>query len=204
MSMLNSVLEKLTDEVQANRKSENPVSPLFLNRWSPRAYSSQKVSDSDLNTILESAHWAPSSFNDQPWRFIVAKTEEQLQVFHSFLGDFNKMWATKAPVLVLVASDKLRENGDPNGAHAFDAGTAWGFMALQAKMLGLSTHAIGGFDRDKARELLNIPDHIELHAVISIGYQGDKSDLPAGLQEREIPSGRKPLNKVVFEGKFNS
>lgn len=199
-----SVINQTKDDVQAHRKSEYPVTPLFLNRWSPRAYSNQKVSDSDLNTILEAAHWAPSSFNDQPWRFIVAKTEEQLQVFHSFLGDFNKLWATKAPVLVLVASDKLRENGDPNGPHAFDAGTAWGYLALQATMLGLATHAIGGFDREKARELLNVPENFELHAVITIGYQGDKNELPEALQQREIPNGRRPLKEVIFEGKVKN
>jgi nitroreductase len=196
-----SVFEQLSEEVLTHRKSEHPINPLFLNRWSPRAFSTQKVSDQDLHTILEAAHWAPSSYNDQPWRFFVAKTEEQLAVFRGFLGEFNRLWASKAPLLVLVASDKLRENGDPNGPHAFDAGTAWGYLALQAKLLGLETHAMGGFDRDQARAVLQVPDNLELHAVIAIGYQGDKSQLAAGLQEREIPNTRRPLSEVVFEAK---
>lgn len=196
-----STLNELTKEVQANRKTEYPVAPLFLNRWSPRSFSDRKVSDQDLYTVLEAAHWAPSSFNDQPWRFIIAKTEEQLKGFHQFLNEFNRSWAAKAPVLVLLASQKSRDNGDPNPAHSFDTGTAWGFMALQAALLGLSTHAIGGFDKEKARALLNVPDDFELHAVIAIGYRGDRNQLPEGLREREVPNTRRPLKELIFEGK---
>jgi nitroreductase len=197
-----TVFHQLTDEVQGHRRPENAVTPLFLNRWSPRAFSNRPVSDADLLAVLEAAGWAPSSYNDQPWRFIVADTGDQLQVFHSFLSEFNRTWAAKAPVLVLIASDTLRENGDPNGAHAFDAGAAWGYLALQAKLLGLSTHAIGGFDREKARELLNIPSQYELHAVVALGYQGDKEQLPEGLQQREVPNGRKPVSEYVVHGKI--
>ncbi|MEK5643049.1 nitroreductase [Paenibacillus rhizosphaerae] len=202
MSNVQSIVNEILPEVQGQRKSEYPVSPLFLNRWSTRAFSTRKVSDQDLYTILEAAHWAPSSYNDQPWRFIVAKTEEQLSTFHSFLNEFNLTWASSAPVLIVVASDKLRENGDPNGAHAFDAGAAWASLAIQATILGLHTHAIGGFDRNKARDILNVPDHIELHAVIALGYLGDKSVLPEAIQQREVPNDRRPLNELVFEGKF--
>ncbi|SDC21950.1 Nitroreductase [Paenibacillus sp. UNCCL117] len=202
MSIISN-LSELQDAVREHRKPEADVTPLFLNRWSPRAFSDRKVSGNDLQAVLEAAHWAPSSYNDQPWRFIVATEEDQLEVFRSFLGDFNKLWATKAPVLIVVASDKLRENGDPNGAHAFDAGAAWGYLALQASLKGLISHAIGGFDREKARQLLNVPDHFELHAVIALGYQGDKNELPEALQAREIPNTRKPLSSVVFEGKVN-
>ncbi|GGG56988.1 nitroreductase family protein [Paenibacillus radicis (ex Gao et al. 2016)] len=196
------IVEQISTEVQSHRNAEHGVSSLFLNRWSPRAFDSRKVADEDLNAILEAAHWAPSSFNDQPWRFVVAKTEEQLAVFHNFLGEFNQIWATKAPVLVLVASDTKRENGDPNGAHAFDAGTAWGYLALEATLKGLAAHAIGGFDRQQAKAALNLPEQFELHAVIAIGYQGDKSSLPAPIQEREVPSGRKSLSEVVIEGSY--
>ncbi|OXL83753.1 nitroreductase [Paenibacillus sp. SSG-1] len=202
MSNVQSIVNEILPEVQGQRKSEYPVSPLFLNRWSTRAFSTRKVSDQDLYTILEAAHWAPSSYNDQPWRFIVAKTEEQLSTFHSFLNEFNLTWASSAPVLIVVASDKLRENGDPNGAHAFDAGAAWASLAIQATILGLHTHAIGGFDRNKARDILNVPDHIELHAVIALGFLGDKSVLPEAIQQREVPNDRRPLNELVFEGKF--
>lgn len=195
------VVEKLAAEVQGNRTEEHGASPLFLNRWSPRAYTSQQVSEEDLNAILEAAHWAPSSFNDQPWRFIVAKNEEQLAVFRAFLGDFNKLWASNAPVLILIASDTQRANGDPNGAHAFDTGAAWASLALQATLKGLSVHAIGGFDREEARRVLEIPEQFALHAVIAVGYRGERGSLPTALAEREVPSARRPLSEVVFEGK---
>ncbi|MWV42738.1 nitroreductase [Paenibacillus sp. HJL G12] len=201
MSNLQAI-NKIAAEVEGQRNSEYSVSPLFLNRWSTRAFSDRKISDQDLYTVLEAAHWAPSSFNDQPWRFIVAKTEEQLSVFHQFINEFNLTWVSSAPVLIVVASDKLRANGDPNGAHAFDAGAAWASMAIQATMLGLFTHAIGGFDRNKARQMLNIPENFELHAVIALGYQGDKSVLPEAIQQREVPNTRRPLNELVFEGKI--
>lgn len=204
MSLTINPVEQLTSEVKKNRKAEYSVNPLFLNRWSPRAYSSRKVSDEELYSVLEAAHWAPSSFNDQPWRFIVAKTEAQLKIFHEFLNPFNRAWAEKAPVLVLIASNKKRANGDLNGAHAFDAGAAWGHLAIQATLFGLSTHAIGGFDKDKARSLLKVPDDFDLHAVITIGYRAEKETLDANLQERENPSTRKPLKEVIFEGPANS
>lgn len=195
------VVEWYAKEVEERRKPEHSVTPLFLNRWSPRAFSERKVSDEDLYAILEAARWAPSSFNDQPWRFIVAKTEEQLDVFRGFLNEFNRMWASRAPVLIVVASDKLRENGDPNGPHAFDAGAAWGYLALQATLKGLAAHAMGGFDQQKAREALQVPDRYELHVVVAIGYPGDKNTLPEGAREREAPNGRKPLGEIVFDGK---
>lgn len=195
---------QLNDEVKGHRTSEYPINPVFLNRWSPRAYSERTVSEQDLYTVLEAAHWAPSSFNDQPWRFILAKTDEQLAVFHTFINEFNLGWATKAPILIMVASHKFRENGDPNGPHSFDSGAAWGYLALQAKLLGLDAHAMGGFSREKARIALNIPDEFELHAVVCLGYQGDIQALPEALQEREVPNQRRPLTEVIFEGKINS
>lgn len=195
-------VEQLSVEVEANREPLYSVSPLFLNRWSPRAFTDRKVSKEDVLSILEAAHWAPSSSNQQPWRFITATTEEQLKVFHEFLMPFNLVWAEKAPVLVLAASYKLSSNGKPNGAHAFDTGTAWGYLALQAVLLGLSTHAMGGFEHDKARSSLNIPMDYDLHAIIAIGYQGDKELLEESQQEREKPNGRKPLGEVVISGKM--
>ncbi|WP_409292997.1 nitroreductase family protein [Peribacillus sp. SCS-37] len=193
---------QLDPEVKESRRAEYGVDALFLNRWSPRAFTDQKISDDDLYKILEAGHWAASSYNDQPWRFVVAKTEEQLKVFHQFLSPFNLSWAEKVPVLIMLASDTKRENGDANGAHAFDTGTAWGYLSLQAGMLGISTHAIGGFDREAARKALNVPEHIELHAVIALGYRGEKESLSEALQAREMPSGRKPLSEVVLEGTF--
>lgn len=195
-------MDKINDVVRGLRETETGLAPLFLNRWSSRAYSTQPVSDEDLYTVLEAARWAPSARNDQPWRFIVAKTPEQLAAFQSLIVPANLEWAQHAPVLVLLASQKNRETGEPNGYHTFDAGTAYGMLALQAEMLGLATHAIGGFDRVKAHEVLDLPEDMEAHILITIGYRGEKEMLSDALQQREQPNTRRPLHEIVHEGKY--
>lgn len=193
--------QQIEEAVKENRKADYPVDPLFLNRWSPRSYSDRKVSDEDLYTVLEAARWAPSSMNEQPWRFIVANTEEHQKKFESFIMEGNRVWSDQVPILILVASYKHSGSfGGENKAHAFDAGSAWASMAFQAKLIGLSTHAMGGFDKEKAHEVLNVPDDYQLHAVIALGYQDDKGKLPEPLQEREVPSSRKPLTETVYIG----
>ncbi|MBO7745862.1 nitroreductase family protein [Paenibacillus sp. MWE-103] len=194
----NGAAGSYSPEVAASRVPDHPVHPLILNRWSPRAYTDRPVSDETLHTILEAARWAPSSGNGQPWRFYVARTGAEHEVFRSFILPGNRLWTDKAPVLLLLASDRLRENGNPNGAHAFDAGAAWGILALQANLLGLSTRAIGGFDAAKAREALRAPERIALHAVIALGYRGDAASLDDTLREREVPNGRRPLAESLL------
>ncbi|MFE9275314.1 nitroreductase family protein [Paenibacillus glucanolyticus] len=174
----------------------------YANRWSSRAFDSRPVADEVLYTVLEAARWVPSSGNGQPWRFIVARTEEERRRFASFIRPANREWSDHAPVLILLISYTLNDNGTPSGSHAFDEGTAWGTIASQAALLGLNTHAIGGYDRELAREALHIPAEYELLAVIKLGYPGDKSALPEALQEREVPTGRRSLNELVFEAVF--
>ncbi|WEG12355.1 nitroreductase family protein [Pullulanibacillus sp. KACC 23026] len=185
-------------ETQTNpyRHAEHDIDPVYLNRWSPRSFLDKEVPDEVLMRIFEAARWAPSAINLQPWRFIIARTEEDRKKFYSFINERNVMWCEKAPVLALLISDKE----DPK--HAFDTGTAWGYLSLQAAREGLVTHAMGGFDGDKARDVLNIPDNFDCQVVIAIGYQGEKEALPEGLKEREQPSDRRPLNETLFEGTF--
>ncbi|OPH57647.1 nitroreductase [Paenibacillus ferrarius] len=192
----------ITQEVEAHRKAEYPVHPVFLNRWSSRAFEAKEVTNETLYTILEAARWAPSSSNLQPWRFIVAKTEEQKQKFQTFIKPNNQLWTVHAPVLVLILSHKLRQDGELNGAHAFDAGAAWASIAFQAHLLGLATRAVGGYEKDKAREVLQVPADYELHAVIALGYRGARETLSAEFQERELPNGRRSLNESIIEGSF--
>ncbi|MBP1960976.1 nitroreductase family protein [Paenibacillus aceris] len=189
-------------EVEENRKADYPVHSLFLNRWSSRAFEPREVSDETLLTVLEAARWAPSSSNLQPWRFIVAKSEPQKQKFQSFIKPNNRLWTDHAPILVLILSHKLRQDGAPNGAHAFDAGAAWASIAFQAHLLGLATRAVGGYDKDIARKELGVPDEYELHAVIALGYRGSLESLPSDLQERELPNSRRALNDSIIEGSF--
>lgn len=189
---------RYTAEVANAREANAPVHPLILNRWSPRAYEPRPVPEELQATVLEAARWAPSSSNQQPWRFYVARTPEEHETFRSFINPNNRLWTDGAPILILIASEKLKEDGGPNGAHAFDAGAAWGILALQAQLVGLSTRAVGGYDRDKAREALGTPDHIELHAVIALGYRGDAASLPESLREREKPNGRRSARESLL------
>lgn len=180
----------------SKRTTNHEISEVILNRWSPRAFSTKSVSDEILNKIFEAARWAPSANNFQPARYIVAKTPDQLEVFHSFILEGNLAWAHKAPVIALLISE------NHYGMSSFDAGTSWGFLALQATKEGLITHPMGGIDREKAREVLNIPAEYDIQLAIAIGYQGDATELPERFQERETPSTRKELSEIVFEGTF--
>ncbi|SHE12938.1 Putative NAD(P)H nitroreductase Spy0809 [Chlamydia abortus] len=196
------MMDNLLPEVAAARKSEYGIDPIFLNRWSTRAFSSQAVKDEDLYGVLEAAHWAPSGSNEQPWRFIIAKTPEQRETFLQFISPFNQEWCKEAPVLLLLLSRKVNEAGKASPSHALDAGTAWGYLALEATRRGLSTHAMGGFDRAAAQSALQVPEEYEPQIVIALGYRGDETQLSERNRSREIPNTRKPLSEIVFEGRF--
>ncbi|MDU0200208.1 MULTISPECIES: nitroreductase family protein [Paenibacillus] len=189
-------------EVESNRQPDHEINPQFLTRWSPRSFTKQEVTEDVLLSLFEAARWAPSGSNIQPWRFIVARTEEQLAKFHSFIAPANREWCEKAPVLALVISYTKSSNGNTSPSHAFDAGAAWGYLALEANNQGLITHAMGGFDHNQARETLQIPEDYQTHAVIAIGYRGPVEALPERFQEREAPSTRRPVSELLFEGTF--
>ncbi|WP_051382187.1 nitroreductase family protein [Sediminibacillus terrae] len=193
---------KVLPEIEKYRKAGYDIDPLFLNRWSPRSFLDKEVPEDVLFSIFEAARWAPSSMNIQPWRFILARTNEDLEKFRSFILPGNRTWADKAPVLTLIISKKTDEKVGQNAPHAFDTGAAWAFLALQASLKGLATHPMGGFDKEKAREVLNIPEDYAIQAVVAIGYQGEKSGLPENLKEREQPSPRRPLHETIHEGSF--
>lgn len=192
------------NEVKQFRNPTYEIHPLILARWSPRAMNGEEISDEELMTLFEAARWAPSSYNGQPWRFIYAKrnTEHWKQLF-GLMVEFNQSWAKNAAVLVVVVSKKTFEfNSKPARTHSFDAGAAWENMALQATSIGLVTHGMEGFDYERAKEVLEIPDDYQVEAMIAIGKRGQKESLPAELQQRESPSDRKELKEIVVEGKF--
>ncbi|MGG1514937.1 nitroreductase family protein [Paenibacillus oryzisoli] len=190
------------NDITAYRQPEHEINPQFLERWSPRSFTNEEIPEDTLMSLIEAARWAPSGSNNQPWRFIIARTPEQRAAFHTFIAPANVAWCEKAPVLLLLISNTITPRGTLNPSHAFDAGTAWGYLALEANNQGLVTHAMGGFDPDKAREVLQIPADYALHAVIAIGHQGPKEALTEQLQEREVPSGRRPVSELIIQGKF--
>lgn len=189
------------------RHPDHAVAPQFLNRWSPRAFSDQSVSEAEMNLLFEAARWAPSASNNQPWRFAYGlRGDEGFAKIAAGLVPFNRGWAEKAAALVVVASRSTvirPEQGEvPNPFHSFDAGTAWGFLALQAHLSGLITHAMGGFDAKALAASLNLPEGYVIHAVVAVGHQGKIEDLPEALQARETPSTRLPLSETVGRGGF--
>jgi len=187
-----------------DRTADHPVLPLFIDRWSPRAFDPRPIDDESLMTLFEAARWAPSSFNSQPWRFAYARRDDACwQDFFGALVPFNQQWVQNASALVYVLSDeKMDVHGDRvlSHSHSFDAGAAWMALALQATSMGLIAHAMTGVNFDVARKVVNAPDEFRVEAAIAIGYRGDKSILPEELQQREVKSGRKPLSETVFNG----
>lgn len=188
----------------SERTADHPVLPLFLERWSPRAFDPRPIDDDVLMSLFEAARWAPSSFNSQPWRFAYAKRDDtHWPDFFAALVPFNQSWVQNASALVYVLSDTQMEYGGdrvPSHSHSFDAGAAWMALALQAASMGLITHGMTGVDFDAARKVVNAPDDFRVEAAIAVGYQGDKATLPESLQQREVKSGRRPLSETVFRG----
>jgi nitroreductase len=186
------------------RQSQYDINPLLLHRWSPRAMSGEEISDTELMRLFEAARWAPSSYNGQPWRFIYAKrNSEQWGNLFNLMVDFNKSWTKNAAVLVVVISRKNFEHDEkPSVTHQFDAGAAWENLALQGETQGLVTHGMQGFDYEKARRDLSIPDTFDVLAMVAIGKPAPKEILPTDVQQREQASDRKPLSEIVMVGQF--
>ena len=187
-------------------ETKYPIHELLLLRWSPLAFSEQRVEAETIGSLLEAARWAPSSFNEQPWSFIVATKDDpaEYERLLSCLIEFNQQWARKAPVLMLtVASLKFARNQKDN-RHAFhDVGLAAANLVVQATSLGLVVHQMAGILPDKAREVFGIPEGHEAVTGIALGYPGDAAKLDEKLRRREqAPRTRKPLEESVFTGRW--
>jgi len=178
------------------------VLPIFHTRWSPRSFSDREVSRADLAKVFEAARWAASSFNEQPWRFLVG-TRNSLaykKIFGSLMP-VNQQWAVSAPVLILGATKtRFSHNDSPNRVALYDLGAAASYLTLQAAALGIATHQMAGFDPDAARKAFEIPDDYLPGAVIALGYQGEPAALPNEqfLAQEVAPRERKPLKDFVF------
>ena len=187
-------------------ETQFPIHDLLRQRWSPRAFSEQHVEPDALRSLLEAARWAPSSYNEQPWAFIIATKQDQAEYARllSCLVEGNIQWAQRAPVLMVsVARRSFEENGKSN-RHAFhDIGLAVANLVVQATALGLAVHQMAGIFPDKVRELYNIPEDYEPVAGIALGYPGDPDTLPERLRQRELaPRSRKPIREFVFAGRW--
>lgn len=181
-----------------------PIHDLLRKRWSPRAFTDKPVERDKLQRLLEAARWAPSSFNGQPWAFIVATKDDSAEFAKalSCLIEFNQSWAKAAPVLILtVAQLNFAHNNKPNAHAQHDVGLAIGNLSVQATAEGLYLHQMAGIEADKIRTTYGVPDGWQPLTGIAIGYLGDPATLPEKLQEREAAaSDRKALSSFVFSG----
>jgi nitroreductase len=191
-------------ELRDKREFNFDIHPFIAERRSLRSYSDTPIDEEVLLSLFEAARWAPSSNNDQPWNFIIARKKEDLMKFHRFIDQSNLEWCKRAPVLALLVASKKSDKGYVNPAYLFDSGTAFGFLALEATRRGINICPIGGFEPAIAKEILNIPDDFQPWLVISLGYPGDKDLLPQRIREKEEKTTpRKELNEFLFEGSWD-
>ena len=186
------------------RQSKYKINPLILHRWSPRSMTGEELDNDTIMSLFEAARWAPSSYNNQPWRFIYAKrnTAHWDKLFN-LLAEPNKVWTKNAAVLIVVIARKNFEHNEKYSiTHQFDAGAAWENLALEASSRGLVVHGMQGFDYAQARVDLEIHGNFDVLAMIAIGRRGPWENLPPQLHERENPNDRKPLAEIVMEGQF--
>lgn len=187
-----------------HRTADHPIETLFLKRWSPRSFSDKPLSEADLNRLFEAARWAPSTYNEQEWRFLYARRgSPHWTTFLNILAEANQVWCKAAAALVVVTSKKtFTRTGKPNPVHTFDSGLASMNLMLQAAAMGAFAHGMAGFDRDKARADLKIPEDYSVEAMIALGWPGDPDSLPAELAQREVPTDRKKIIEIAREGPF--
>ena len=189
-------------DVSSHRQAEAPADPRFMMRWSPRAMTGEPITQEDMSVLVEAARWAPSCFNLQPWRFVFSLRNDQY--WNKYLGllmDMNRVWADKAGALVvLLSDDQFMSSNEPSPTSGFDAGSAWMSMALQAQSMGLVTHAMWGFHQEKVAGIVGATENMTARAVVAIGWPGDRNTLPENYWEKEFPSARQSLDKLMFNG----
>lgn len=183
---------------------DHPIHELIARRWSPRAFTGEPVNREQLLTLLEAARWAPSCFNEQPWRFLVA-TRDKPAAFDAMLqclSEGNRSWAVNAAALLItVASTRFAGSGKHNRHAWHDVGLATALLSVQATALGLAVHPMAGFDAAAVRSGYGVPEEFEPVAAIAIGHTGNADTLPEPMRERErAPRIRKPLAELVYEG----
>jgi len=189
-------------------KTDHPVLDIVADRWSPYGYDPRPMSRDDLKSLFEAARWAPSAFNEQPWRYIVAMRDDEAAFAKllTCLVEPNQAWAKNASALVVsVASLNYVQNGKPNGTALHDMGLAAATLTAEATSRGLQVHQMAGILPDRARDLYGIPEGYQAVTALAIGYAADPETLPDPLKERDTaPRQRKPLADIVFSGSWET
>jgi nitroreductase len=180
-----------TASIEAMSTNPSPaLNELIRTRWSPREFLARPISPDDLKTLFEAARWAPSCYNEQPWRFVVA-TKDQLEQFAKILGllmEMNQKWAQTAWLLGFSAGKKsFTHNGAPNRFGLYDTGAAADNLAIEATARGLHVHFMGGFDANRARTEFGVPDDFEIGAAFAAGYIDESATPPGGRTRKALP-----------------
>ena len=196
-------LQAAQEAVHAAREPSHDVLPLFVQRWSPRAFRPDPVPRSILESMVEAARWAPSSINLQPWRFHIATTGAARKLWDTAVGERNRTWSDKAGALVWVVAktafgpNPFHPPEAPNRHALFDTGMAAIQFVLEGERHGVKSHFMGGVDVEAAHALLGLAADELVVCAIAVGFPGEPSQLPEGLRQREVPSGRKPATEIA-------
>ena len=186
--------------------TDHPVHELIARRWSPYGFADRPVSVEDLRSLFEAVRWAASSYNEQPWRYIVASKEngQEFERLLSCLVEANQGWAREVPVLALGCVNlNFSRNGKPNAAAIHDLGLASANLTFEATERGLVVHQMIGILPDRAREVYIVPEGSQAVTALAIGYAADPDNLPEAFKERDLaPRTRNPLAAFVFAGKW--
>ncbi len=187
-------------------QTDHSIHKILSERWSPYGFADKPVAEADLLSLFEAARWAASSYNEQPWTYMVAVKENTPEFGRllSCLVEANQAWAKTAPVLVLgVVSLRFAKNNKENRAAVHDLGLASGNLSVEATVRGLAVHQMIGILPDNARAVYQIPEHYEAWTALAIGYRADPALMPDDLKERDLtPRQRKPLKDFVFAGQW--
>ena len=203
---LADLMEERFRAAGSTRRTEYDIHPMILNRRSERAMSGESMTDEELMPLFDAARWAPSSYNSQVWRFVIARrdTPEWTTLF-GLLGEFNQKWCKNASALVVMFSClNFAHNGKPSRTHSLDAGAAWENLALEGTRRGYVVHGMAGFDYERAASELGAPEDYVPEMMIAVGKPGAPEALPEDLRDREAPSDRKPLGELLFRGRFGA
>jgi hypothetical protein len=198
----------MTTPTAATRTTHLPVDADILARWSPRAFDASALDEDTLHTLFEAARWAPSAYNAQPWRFVYAlRDTPEWDELLSALLPFNAAWAGQASALFFILSDTQitppgAKSPVPSGTHSFDAGAAWGLLALQAAKLGLHTHAMAGFDRTAPRRFWAAASSSTSRRLWPSGALAIRPACPKPCARAEVPSARLPLDEIAFRARL--
>lgn len=192
----------ILSKAKNNRQPDYDIDSMFIDRWSPRAFDSKPLSSEQIQTLFEAARWAPSCFNEQPWVFAYAATQEDRDAFISVLVKKNQIWASHAPLLFFImARRKFQKNSQDNRHAIFDTGAAWMSLSLQARKMGFYAHAMAGFNQKRAYEVLNVsPDEYHIMVAAAAGYRGESDHLSEDLLKIEAPNDRRPLSEILHAG----